>query len=93
VQETELCEVHLSEGTLRRIARLHARVEGQHKAYEASVQSLNVAQTALQEALNVACEDLGMNIPSAESPIDIDWKTGRVWLREEGTNGRVHDSE
>lgn len=91
MEETET-EIRLSPGQLRRLARLHARAEGARAVYQVAMQAANEAQVALQEALNVACEDAGMRIPSEQAPIDIDWVTGRVQLRQERANGRVSEA-
>lgn len=72
-------EVTLPTPTLRRLARLHSRVEGAQLAAQALSQTLQQMQTLLREALTEACEEQGVSIPEGGSaPVDIDWRTGVV---------------
>jgi hypothetical protein len=74
----------LGPGTLRNIARLHARVEGANLAVTAAMNASQSAQRELQSALNAACEDQGMPLSSnGQGDLQIDWATGRVWLDRE----------
>jgi hypothetical protein len=72
----------LPAGSLRRVARLHARLEGAQGVAQAAINASQQAQSALQAALNEACEDEGLHVPPDGSvPVDIDWRTGRLSLR------------
>lgn len=75
-------EIFLPSSALRRLARLHARSEGATAAAQAAHDVAQRAHTALIEALNGACEDAGMHIPEGSMPVDLDWDTGRVRLRD-----------
>jgi|SRR5580765_7306314 len=72
-------EVTLPAGTLRRLARMHARVEGAQLVMNTVHQYLQQMQEVLKEALTEACDEQGVTIPGGGSaPIDIDWRTGVV---------------
>lgn len=74
--------ITLPPATLRRIARLHARVEGANTAAQAAIDAAHAAQSALQAALNEACEEEGFKVPAdGNTPVDVDWRTGRLSFR------------
>jgi len=79
-------EVTLSPATLRRLARLQARVEGAVAVFQAAQQVAQQQNTTLQQELTEACADEGMTLlQDNQTQVDIDWKTGVVRLRKEAT--------
>jgi len=70
---------------LRRLARLHARKEGAESVAQVALNAAQAAQAALQQALNDACEEEGLEVPQgATAPVDINWATGRLRIRQGG---------
>ena len=80
--EGEQRAITLPTATLRRVARLHARLEGANAAAQAAIAAAQQAQAALQAALNEACEEEGFKVPAdGNTPVDVDWRTGRLSFR------------
>jgi hypothetical protein len=74
-------EVSLSQPVIRRLARLHARVEGMQQIANLATQSVQLAQNQLRDALAEACEEQGATLPESENaPVNIDWRTGVVTI-------------
>jgi hypothetical protein len=78
-------EIRLPPGELRRVARLHARMEGALGTAQVAYQAAQQAQQQFREALNEACAEAGLEMPVGtppDTPVDIDWKTGVVTVDE-----------
>lgn len=81
---TEPDSVVLSPAALRRLARLHARMEGAEAVAQVAAGTAQEARSALQAALNEVCEEEGLDVTGlGETPVDIDWRRGRVRLRRQ----------
>lgn len=77
----ESTEFTFPPNVLRKLARLHARVEGAQAVAQATQQAVTHHQAALQAALTEACDDEGLTLPeNGNTPINIDWRTGRLHL-------------
>lgn len=78
---TQKSEVTFAPNVLRKLARLHARVEGAQRVAQAVSQAVQAAQMDLQVALTEACEDEGFALPqNGNTPLDINWRTGHLSL-------------
>jgi len=71
--------VTVSQGEVRRLAKLMARAEGAVMVANAATQAAQSAQQALQQAVMDACLEEGVKIPQ-DSNADIDWKTGEITI-------------
>ena len=74
--------VLLPPAALRRLARLHARMEGAEAVAQIAINAAQETRVALQAALNEVCEEEGLDTSNlGQTPVDIDWRVGRVRLR------------
>jgi hypothetical protein len=81
VTQADAREIQLPPATLRRLARLHSRIEGVQLAQNALTLTMQQMQAALREVLTEACEEEGMTIPgNGSASVDIDWRTGTLRL-------------
>lgn len=82
--------VLLPPGALRRLARLHARMEGAEAVAQIASNAAQETRVALQAALNEVCEEEGLDTANAgDTPVDIDWRRGRVRLRRPDPAARL----
>ena len=76
---THATEITLPPRVLRKLARLHARVEGGQAVQQGGANALQLLQSQLQEAILEMCEETGLPVPNnGNAPLDVDWSTGRV---------------
>ncbi len=74
--------VILPPAALRRLARLHARMEGAEAVAQVAINAAQESRLTLQAALNEVCEEEGLDTSNlGQTPVDIDWKRGRVRVR------------
>jgi len=71
--------VTVSQSEVRRLMKLQARAEGATQVAQAAVNAAQAAQQALAIAVQEACLDEGLKVPS-EATADIDWKTGEITI-------------
>lgn len=73
--------VEFSGPALRRIARLHARVEGAVAVAQAAQQVAQVQQQALHDDLAEILAEHGVDVAAlGNAPLNIDWRTGVLRL-------------
>ena len=73
-----LHQPRLAAGSLRRLARQGAGVEGATEVAQAALNVQTQRRQAYQQAFEAACEDAGIQIPPGEHDIQIDWTSGEV---------------
>jgi hypothetical protein len=67
--------------TLRRLTKLNSRMEGAQEVAQAAMNAFQACRMTLQTALNEACEEEGLALPQGDTPIEIDWRTGKVTVQ------------
>lgn len=75
--EPEL-EPRLLPGSLRRLARLQAVVQGATDVAQAAINAHEAARTNYRQAFEAAAEDAGIRIPPGAHDVQIDFVTGQV---------------
>lgn len=76
-------EIVLPPRALARLQKLQLKSEGAALVARAAIDAANASQAEVQAALTALCQDAGMTIPNAANvPVDVDWDTGVVKLRD-----------
>lgn len=74
--------LQLTAAALRRLARLHARLEGAQAALQAAQQVVIHQQQALRDGLAEVLDEEGYDVArfNSDAQLNIDWRTGLLKL-------------